>query len=383
MVVRITFARLTLAATAVVLTTACSRTPAPEIALIGTGAAAAVEVRGLPGSDLDRLVAAKLSTDAWHRILRVSVSGAAEPMAGDYAVVQRTLRFTPMYGLDPGRTFTATFDPTAIPDADAAPWRQVVSRTLDVSGPAAQRTTVVTRAYPSGGTVAANTLRLYIEFSAPMGRGPALEHISLVDDTGAVVMEPFLPVEAEFWTADRMRFTLFFDPGRVKRGIKPNRDLGRALVPGKRYSLVISDRWLDGKGQPLKETSRHEFTVSPPIEAALDPSAWRLEPASAGSTEPLIVTFPWPLDVGLLNRALGVRRGGDEVAGEFTVEPGETRVRFVPRQPWTSGDYTLMVLPILEDPAGNRPGRAFDIISAGGPVPGPVQLPFSIGSRLY
>ena len=374
--IRLTGARLTFAAAVVVLATACSRTPAPEITLIGTGATGAVEVRGLPRHDLDALAGA--STDAWHRILRVSVAGSADPIAGEYAVIGNAIRFTPMYGLDAGRAFTAMFDPTTIPGADAAPWRQVVTRTLELPGPALARTTVVKRIYPSGESIAANTLRLYIEFSAPMGRGSALEHISLLDDTGAIVMEPFLPVEAEFWSADRTRFTLFFDPGRVKRGIKPNRDLGRALVPGKRYSLVISDRWLDGKGQPLKQTARHEFTVSPPIEAPLDPSTWGIQPPPAGSTDPLIVTFPWPLDVGLLQRALGVRRGGNEVAGEMVVETGETGVRFVPRVAWTPGDHSLMVLPILEDPAGNRPGRAFEIISAGGPEPGPLQLPFSI-----
>lgn len=371
-------ARLTFAAAVVVLVTACSRAPALEIALLGTGAAAAIEVRGLPRGDLDALAAAAPSADAWHRILRVAVSGSADPMAGDYSVDGRVIRFTPMYGLDAGRAFTATFDPTTIPGADKAPWRQVISRTLDLRGAAAERTAVVKRIYPSGGAVPGNTLRLYIEFSEPMGRGPALEHISLVDDGGVAVMEPFLPIEADFWTPDRTRFTLFFDPGRVKRGIKPNRDLGRALVPGKRYTLVLSDRWLDGRGQPLKAPSRHEFNVSPALEAPLDPSAWQFEPPPAGSTDPLIVTFPWLLDVGLLQRALGVRQAGGEVAGDLTVEPGETRVRFVPRAPWTSGDYTLMVLPILEDPAGNRPGRAFEIFSAGGPEPGPVHLPFSI-----
>ena len=374
----LTFARLTFAAAVVVLATACSRTPTPEITLIGAGAAGAVEVRGLPRTDLDALAGAAPSTEVWQRILRVSVAGSADPIAGEYAVIGTAIRFTPMYGLDAGRAFTAVFDPTRIPGADAAPWRQVVNRTIDLPAPAAARTTLVKRIYPSGEAIPANTLRLYIEFSAPMGRGSALEHISLVDDAGAIVMEPFLPVEAEFWTADRTRFTLFFDPGRVKRGIKPNRDLGRALVPGRRYSLVVSDRWLDGKGQPLKETARHEFTVSPPIEAPLDPSAWRLEPPPAGSTGALFVTFPWALDAGLLQRALGVRRGGDEVPGELTVEAGETRIRFVPHAAWTPGDHTLMVLPILEDPAGNRPGRAFEIIAAGGPEPGPQHLPFRI-----
>jgi hypothetical protein len=367
-----------LAAAAVVLAAACSRTPSIEVSLVGSSQPTAIEISGLPGRDINALQKAALTRDQWQQILKVTVAGATIPIAGDYAVVDGMLRFTPMYGFDPGRPLDARFDPSRIPGADPAdPWRAVKQKVLAAAARPPQLPTAVTHVYPSGGEVAANMLRFYIEFSGPMGRGSPLDHVRLVDESGKEVVDPFLPVEAGFWTPDRTRFTLFFDPGRVKRGIKPNREMGRALVPGKRYVLVISEEWLDGQGRKLKPGHRHEFSVRPPIEHPLDQTRWRIEAPRAGTTDPLLVTFPWALDYGLLNRALGVRRGEVELAGEIGIGPRETRWRFTPKDPWTAGDHTLVASTLLEDPAGNRLGRAFEVVQ---PVPERevVEVPFTV-----
>ena len=213
-------------------------------------------------------------------------------MAGTYEVDGSVVRFTPMYGFDAGRAFNISVDPRRIPNASAADgWRQPMLQVLGVSATAVEPATTVRQVYPSGGELPENMLRFYIEFSAPMGRGPALEHIRLVDADGRDVVDPFLPVEAEFWSPDRTRFTLFFDPGRVKREIKPNRDMGRALIPGRRYALLVDGKWRDGRGVPLKQPHRHEFTVVPAIERALDPAAWTIEPPQAGTREPVSIRF--------------------------------------------------------------------------------------------
>ena len=92
---------------------------------------------------------------------------------------------------------------------------------------------------------------------------------------------------------------------------------------------------------------------------------------------------PRPLDHGLLQRALGVVRNGAAVPGELRIEERSTRWLFVPRDAWQAGDYTLRVLPILEDVAGNRIGRRFEEMSPGEAVPEegkePIALPFRIG----
>ena len=367
-------------AVAVGLTAACGRTPSPEIAAVTSPSFSAIEVRGLPARDLGALARASLSREQWQQILRVSLDGSSIAMAGDYAAVDRVIRFMPMYGFDPGRSFHVVFDPAKIPGGDPADsWRQrSLSQTVGLAGPRAERSTFVRQIYPSGAELPENMLRFYLEFSAPMGRGDVMEHIRLVDDTGTDVVDPFLPVEAELWTPDRTRFTLFFDPGRVKRDIKPNREMGRALMPGKRYTLVVSEGWLDGNGQRLKADLRHDFSVARAIETSLDPLMWKIDAPKPGTRDPLAVTFPWALDYGLLQRALGVGRDGTEVPGAATVGPGETRWMFAPRDPWNAGDYTLVVLTLLEDPAGNRMGRAFEVSQATADAPDHVAMPFSV-----
>jgi hypothetical protein len=376
-----------LVAVAALVLSACGGTPAPTIEIVGGPRPTAIEIRGLPAKDLRALSAATLGQGEWNAILRVTVgSGPGQPppqpslpMAGDYRVDGAVVRFTPMFGFDAGRGYGVHFDPTKIPGADPSErWRQPVSQIIGIAASERTVTTTVRQIYPSGSELPENTLRFYIEFSGPMGRGEALPHIRLVDEDGTEVVDPFLPVEAEFWSPDRTRFTLFFDPGRVKRGIKPNRDLGRALVAGRRYALVIDDKWLDGGGAPLKAAHRHAFTAVAPIERALDPTTWTITPPAPAGRAPLTVTFPWSLDHGLLNRALAVHGPSGPVAGEARIEANEARWVFVPAEPWPAGEHTLAIAPHLEDPAGNRLGRAFEVMERVAEPSEPARVRFVI-----
>jgi hypothetical protein len=134
--------------------------------------------------------------------------------------------------------------------------------------------------------------------------------------------------------------------------------MGRALEAGRRYTLVVKREWRDGHGLPLKEGFRREFGVVPAIERPLTMDEWKMETPRAGTRTPVSVTFPSPLDHGLLRRALGVARGGTAVAGEATIDAGELRWVFTPRDPWSAGEHQLVALGFLEDLAGNRIGRA-------------------------
>jgi hypothetical protein len=197
-----------------------------------------------------------------------------------------------------------------------------------------------------------------LHFSAPMD---AQRHHVTPRRSGPGGRDAFLPLDADFWNGDRTRYTVFFDPGRVKRGILPNKQMGRALVAGKRYTLLVKREWRDGHGLPLKEEFRHVFRASPAIERPLTMKQRRVEAPGGGTREPVVVTFPEPLDHGLLRRALGVARAGAPVDGEIAIEAAETRWRFTPREAWVQGDYELVALAFLEDLAGNRIGRAFEV----------------------
>ena len=372
-----------LVAAAAIVAAACGRSPAPQIAFSAPPAPTSIEVRGLPARDLRVLGGRRLSNAQWQEILRVEVDRAGGvPVAGSYQAQRGAVRFTPMYGFDRGRAYHVTFDAKKIPGINNRDkWRQMPLRrtlTLDAAGRTSEPSTIVRQIYPSGHVLPENMLRFYIEFSAPMGRGAALEHIRLMEVDGKQVVDPFLPVEAEFWNHERTRFTLFFDPGRVKRGIKPNRDLGRALVSGKRYVLLIRAAWLDGQARALKQEFQRLFTAGPAVERPLSPSHWKIDSPRVGTMHPVVVTFPHALDHGLLQRALAVRLGSDEVRGDIAIEREETRWTFTPSRPWQAGDYTLQVFTFLEDPAGNRIGRAFEVMRAPQNERESIAIPFRI-----
>ena len=280
-------------------------------------------------------------------------------MLGAYAVDGNVVRFTPAFPLDAGRQYQASFDPSRIPGrAAGAP---VVRATLGRPAEARDPTTVVSRVYPTSEDIPENVLRMYIEFSAPMGRKSGVEYITLLNHAGQEIPGAVLPLDYEFWSPDHRRFTVFFDPGRVKQGILPNREMGRAFTPGQTVTLAISRDWLDEHGQPLKEAYRRTFRVREADEAPLDPARWTVAAPAGAGRAPLTVTFPETLDHGLLMRALGVRRDGEPVEGEAEVDDGETRWRFTPKDAWRPGAYHLLVLDILEDLAGNQIGRAFEV----------------------
>jgi hypothetical protein len=354
------------------LAAACAQPPAsPSITLSipdNDPAAAFVEVRGLSASDLASLKARELTRDEWSSLLRVSVHGdgatAVLPVAGAYEVTRDGIRFKPMFPLDAGRLYDVRFDPRRLgrTDAGTAGSTDPVVATVSLPKKDVAPSTVVSAVYPSTDTIPENQLRFYIHFSAPMGRKGGLEYIHLVDERGTEVKDPFLPLDTEFWNGDRTRYTVFVDPGRVKRGVLPNEQMGRSLTRGRTYTLRVDPEWRDAQGLPLKEPFRREFHVGPADERPLDTATWTIAAPSARTRDPLVVSFPEPLDHGLLQRAVGVANdAGSPLTGEVTIDQQERRWRFTPRTEWSAGGYRLVILPILEDLAGNRIGRAFEV----------------------
>jgi len=188
------------------------------------------------------------------------------------------------------------------------------------------------------------------------------DYVALRDAQGRSLEDAILPLDTALWNPDRTRFTVLFDPGRVKRGILPNRRAGRPLQAGQTFSIVVGRAWPDGHARPLAADFRREYRVGPAIERPLDPSSWRLTAPAAGSRDPLVVEFPWPLDRGLLQRALGVAAGDTSIEGTSRIEDAERRWSFVPAHPWEPRAHALVAQPELEDPSGNRIGRAFETI---------------------
>ena len=68
------------------------------------------------------------------------------------------------------------------------------------------------------------------------------------------------------------------------------------------------------------------------------------------------------MDSALAVRLIRVLDSGErQVAGSARLERYESRFSFLPSRAWLPGIYTIEVSPLLEDVAGNRVNRAFDV----------------------
>jgi hypothetical protein len=356
----------------------------PRITLRQDSKQTSIDVVGLRAADCKALRHAPLSRERWTAILAIRVGQDAAdrgpPMLGSHQVTEGILRFQPRFALKPGLHYRAVFDPSRIPGHGPA-----AAIHADLVLPQAERgpVTVVEQVYPTSNRLPENQLKFYLHFSAPMSQGEAYRHLSLLNASGKPVDLPFLILDQELWDRSGKRFTLFFDPGRIKRGLKPREEVGPVLEEGRSYTLVIDSHWPDAQGNPLGGSYRKHFECGPPEDRPIDPEEWRLQTPDEGARGALLVRFPRPLDHALLERTLTVKTAdGNPVAGAVAITDGEKCWRLTPRQPWHKGAYQLLVDKDLEDLAGNRIGQPFEIdVFRPAPVhPHSAVVPFRIGT---
>ncbi len=296
----------------------------------------------------------KTNTDFAETGFRISVDrNDAAAIEGKGIIDDGRLVFTPRYPPTPGVHYRLVFTLKGSP-------RCRVSITLRKVPPA--KPTEIEILFPTAEVLPENILRFYIQLTAPMARGDVYRHIKLLKADGKPVLLPFLELDEELWSHDGKRLTVFFDPGRVKRGLTPREEDGPIFEEGKKYTLVIDKAWEDETGFPLNESFKKSITITKPDDAPIDPKKWKLVgPANADGV--LKVTFEKPLDRALAERMLSLRDADDKpVSVTVTVDATQTGVEIRPAAKlWVAGKYELVIDKRLEDVCGNRVGRPFEI----------------------
>jgi len=347
-------------ALAAITSPAAEPTAADEVTLeLGSTSKPTLFIARLPLKELKFLRGDAAAGQHWPSVLSVIVvrDRESDPLAmlGEYQLQGDRLSFAPRFPLRPGVTYRATYFMQALAN-------RTVTREFTIPKLPASQPTAVDQVFPTRGVLPENQLKFYIHFSAPMSRGQAYRHIRLVTNSGTQIEDPFLELGEELWNRDGTRFTLFFDPGRIKRGLKPREEVGPALEEGKRYTLEIDLGWKDARGRPLIEPFRKSFRVVAPDDSQPRLDQWKIETPAAGTSDPLIVRFDEPLDHAMLYRVLVVNDpSGTAMPGEVKVGDGEARWEFYPSGTWVAGAYQLVIDRSLEDLAGNNLARPFEV----------------------
>jgi hypothetical protein len=332
---------------------------------LGGGGTLSVRVRNLQPRFVDHL---RQVPEIWRRprsIFRVRVVDAGfgfdeelPDVVGRYELLPDGLRFIPHFPFDPGVRYRVTFDAEQVVDPSFPGPLTLEFALAFKSGLARSQ---VSQVYPSSDVLPENLLRFYVCFSGPMQRGWAEQHINVLGSDGRPAPDVLYRPPTELWDRDMTCLTVLLDPGRLKRGVGPNRELGPPLRAGQEFALLIEAGMVDSSGRRLEAGFCKPFHVTRAVRTPLAPGRWKILPPAEKSLQPLEIVFPAPLDWAQLWHAITViPEDGPHVQGEITINQGERCWTFTPKLPWKSGPYRLSVSSGLEDVCGNTLLAAFD-----------------------
>jgi hypothetical protein len=221
--------------------------------------------------------------------------------------------------------------------------------------------TQVTHIFPSSDYLPENLLRFYVCFSNSMQRGRVEPEIALLGPDGEPASDVLYRAPVELWDRSLRYLTILLDPGRLKRGVGPNRELGPPLKAGQVYTLAVGAGMTDLSGSQLPEAVYKRFRITDAVREPIAVEQWKIVPPDTNSRQPLVLMFARPLDWATLSHTITIASSCEEsIDGRIVIDQWERRWSFTPRSPWTAGSYHVRVASSLEDVCGNSVIAAFD-----------------------
>ena len=282
-------------------------------------------------------------------VVRLSKEGNITPIIGSYQKQNDAILFEPLIPFTHGLSYQVLLDDKlisqfTIPEADQTKAPELLS------------------IYPAIDTIPENLLKMHFRFSKPMHEGQSVQHLTLLKNNTDTLHGTFLDLQPELWNEDGTILTLWLDPGRIKRDLQPNKELGTPLQSDTHYQLIISNLWEDKNGTSLTRQYQKDFITTLRDSISPNPKMWNIQTPPINSMQPLIIDFHESMDYNLINTTLHlIDHSNAEVKGKWQLNETVDKINFMPTVSWIEGDYQLQVESRLEDLSGNNLNRAFDV----------------------
>lgn len=282
--------------------------------------------------------------------IRLAQDGNSVPILGELQEDEGRVLFTPLIPFTRGESYEVLYGDSVIGTVTIPQLAQ------------GDANLVVDEIYPTQDTLAENQLKFFVKFSNPMREGESVSHIALLNSDKDTLKGVFLDLQPELWNEDQTLLTLWLDPGRIKRDLIPNLEMGAPLEKGETYRLVISDQWKGKSGGKLDQVYTKYFIVATRDSISPVPASWILDTPKAGTADAVILDFSEALDYSLLNEVFKILdKDGQRLSGNWIIGIEEKSIHFTPETPWKKGKYILEIESRLEDLAGNNLNRLFEI----------------------
>lgn len=277
----------------------------------------------------------------------IAGSKAAQGILGNFTLTDDIVLFEPLIPLSPGLSYDILQDDKLIGQ-------------IKIPVNAHEEAPKLVSIYPDQDTLPENLLKIYLHFSKPMRTGHSLDNIYILDGHKDTMRKVFLDLQPELWDTTRTVLTLWLDPGRIKRGLVLNKELGNPLKKAETYQLVILSKWKDNAGLSLVKEYTKQFTAGARDEQSPDIRKWKLSAPKAGTSEALIINTLEPLDHYLLQESIGIFDGHKMIYSTSKISEHGKVLTIVPIAPWEPHAYKIRVLARLEDLVGNNLNHVFD-----------------------
>jgi hypothetical protein len=300
----------------------------------------------------------------WQEVFPIRTHGATINIAGTYEVGETDVKFTPRFPWAKGVKYEASFDLAQLAknynEVYIPPSRADVLKVEFSLTPSSKVIPKVIAVYPSSNVLPENQLKFHIAFNTPMTHGDVYNFVKILDSKGAEVERAFLIVDQEFWDPEMKVVTLLLDPGRIKRGLKANVQMGAPLKAQEHYQLVVKAGWKNIDGVHTASNYTKPFHCVDADRKQIDISTWKIT-VPAVSTDELIIDCSENLNYILASDGIRVTdEKNNPVEGDIVLREDESAIVFRPKARWSNGTYTVTVNPLLEDLAGNNLKRLFD-----------------------
>lgn len=288
-----------------------------------------------------------IPNDSLSAIIEVRLTGSTRRVLGTFSKKNDALFFEPVVALTRGLTYEVFVRGEKIAQ-------------LKVEGGRDHGAPELISIFPSSDTVPANLLKVYLAFSQPMQEGRSLDFVELKEGD-SIVKAAFLTLKPELWNKEGTVLTLWLDPGRIKRDLKPNKMLGAPLHAGRKYAISVSPAWRSAEGVELGQSFQKHLVAGARDTISPNVARWSVEPPSAGTRQPLKIKFEEAVDQGVACDAIAIRdASGRVIGGSEQLSRDEQAYLFTPEVLWLPGAYDIVVDGKLEDLAGNNLNRLFD-----------------------
>ena len=295
----------------------------------------------------NRITEVRIGTFSQLEKLNIRAEGKTNNILGDWSFKSPNILFTPLATLPANQTYHIIYDGITI---------------SSFKGNVNKLPSPLVRAfYPSSDTVPENLLKCAIQFTQPMRDGDIYQYLTVIGSQGDSLQDIFLPLEPALWNYDRTTLTLWIDPGRVKRDLLRNQQLGKPLEVGKKYRIVISKNWKGVNGEALNEDYIKEIFVTTRDEEVPDVTQWKLVIPKKASRASLQVLFSEKMDYLTALEGITIENDKKVVNGTISLIKNETIWSFTPKSNWIKGEYILKLSPVMEDLSGNNLSRPFDL----------------------